>query len=331
MHPHRKAKHSARAVCQSVLRPMRPLYLLIASLLVSLLPACRSVPSEPLPETQIWLADFDIRTGVVTNASMIIDAPGYDNQPMFTADGNGLLFVSDRAGSGNTDMYRYDLATQTTARLTSTPEQEFSPTPIPGSTDFSVVRVASPQDTGDVYTESQQLWRYSADGQPRWPIIEQRRVGYHTWMDSSWVALFVVGDQQKGIPHRLEIRGVESGTVYPIANSIGRCIRRHPSGQLSYVDKSDTTVNRLMMTIGPSVPPDTLVVMPEGTEDYCWLWDTSVLFLTNTGNIYRWIKGTELGLQPLTSLYLGGQGARITANDESTKLAWVVIKPAVSR
>lgn len=294
--------------------------------LYALLPSCRSVPAEPLPETQIWLADFDIRTGVISNAAMIIDAPGYDNQPMFTADGTGLLFVSGRNGDGATDVYRYDLATSAITRLTSTPDQEFSPTPIPGSTDFSVVRVARPNDTGEVYTESQQLWRYSAAGAPLTAVLSQRRVGYHTWLDSSWVALFIVGNNEKKIPHRLEIHGVDTSAFYPIANDIGRCIRQHPRGQLTYVDKSDTTANRLMMMTGLASPPDTLVTMPKGAEDYCWLWDTSVLFLTNTGTIYRWILGTELGLQPLTSLYLNGQGARITANSTSTKLAWVVVK-----
>lgn len=295
------------------------------------LDACRSVPAEPLPETQIWLADFDVRTGVVSNAQMIIDAPGYDNQPMFTADGTGLFFVSDRSGDGATDVYRYDLASSAITRLTATPEQEFSPTPIPGSSDFSVVHVARPNDTGEVYTESQQLWRYSADGKPIAPVLPQRRVGYHTWLDSAWVALFLVGNDQKNVPHRLEIHGTDTAVIFPVANDIGRCIRRHPTGQLTYVDKSDSTQNRLMMTTGPSTPPDTLVTMPKGAEDYCWLWDTSVLFLTNTGTIYRWIKGTELGLQPLTSLYLGGQGARIVSNASCTKLAWVVVKPAQTR
>lgn len=305
---------------------MRPLLILTAAL-AAVLSSCRSVPSEPLPETQIWLADFDIRTGVVSNAAMIIDAPGYDNQPMFTADGTGLLFVSDRNGDGATDVYRYDLASSAITRLTSTPEQEFSPTPIPGSTDFSVVHVARPNDTGEVYTESQQLWRYSASGAPLSAVLSQHRVGYHTWLDSSWVALFIVGNDQKKIPHRLEIHGVDTNVIYPVANEIGRCIRLHPRGQLTYVDKSDTSVNRLMKTTGLNSPPDTLVSMPKGAEDFCWLWDTSVLFLTNTGTIYRWILGTELGLQPLTSLYLGGQGARITTNASCTKLAWVVVKP----
>ncbi|MEY3386268.1 MAG: hypothetical protein RIR53_1079 [Bacteroidota bacterium] len=291
------------------------------------LSSCRSVPAEALPETQIWLADFDIRTGEVSNAAMIIDAPGYDNQPAFSADEQSLLFVSDREGDGSTDVYRYDLATSAITRVTSTPDQEFSPTPIPGSTDFSVVRVQRPADTGDSYTESQQLWRYSADGTPLAAVIPLRRVGYHAWMDTSWVAVFVVGNDALAIPHRLEIRGVDTAVTFSIARSIGRCIRRHPSGQLTYVDKSDSTRNVLMITNGPDTPSEILVTMPKGAEDFCWLWDTSVLFLSKDGTISRWIKGTELGIQQLTSLYLQGQGARITANASSTKIAWVVVKP----
>ncbi|MBU3699253.1 MAG: hypothetical protein FGM33_04475 [Candidatus Kapabacteria bacterium] len=307
---------------------MKHLITILTLLVVSaLLPSCRTVTSEALPETQIWMADFDIRTGEVSNAAMVIDAPGYDNQPMFTADSKALLFVSDRDGSGLTDVYRYDLATSSISRLTSTSEQEFSPTPIPGTTDFSVVRVGRPNDTGSVYTESQQLWRYSADGKPLSPVIANTRIGYHTWMDSSWVAVFVVGDESAKQPHRLEILGVDTAASFSVANNIGRCIRRHPSGQLTYVDKSDSTRNVLMVTTGPDTPNQVLVTMPNGAEDYCWLWDTSVLFLSKDGTISRWIKGTELGIQQLTSLYLQGQGARITANADASKLAWVVVKP----
>lgn len=302
------------------------------SLIVSvLLPSCSTVSPSSLPETQIWMADFDIRTGAVTDAQMIIDAPGYDNQPMFTDDGAGLLFVSNRAGEGQTDVYRYDLTTRDIARLTSTPQQEFSPTPIPGSSNFSVVRVEEPDQRGDAYTESQQLWQYSASGEPISAVVQQRRVGYHLWLDSTSIALFIVGDELRAVPNRLEIHTRGSSTIDPVANNIGRCFRRHPNGQLSYVDVSDSTAYRLMLTYGPPAPPDTLATMPEGAQDYCWLWDGSALIMTTSGTIYRWSRGLGDGLQPLIALSLGGNGARIVANPSCTKLAWVVVKPGVQQ
>lgn len=300
---------------------------LVSLIVAAVVASCSSIPPGSLPETQIWMADFDIRTGAVTDAQMIIDAPGYDNQPMFTDDGAGLLFVSNRDGESQTDVYRYDLLTRDIKRLTSTPQQEFSPTPIPGSSNFSVVRVEEPDMPGNAYTESQQLWQYTASGQPIAAVIQQRRVGYHLWLDSSSIALFIVGDELRAIPNRLEVHKRGSSEVDPIANSIGRCFRRHPNGQLSYVDVSDSTAYRLMLTYGPPASPEPLVTMPEGAQDYCWLWDGSALIMTSRGTIYRWTRGIGDGLQPLIALSLGGNGARIVANPSCTKIAWVVVKP----
>ena len=57
-------------------------------------------------------------------------APGYDNQPAFSADGRSLYFTAIE--DGQSDIQRYDLATpRRRARSRSTPESEFSPTPAP--------------------------------------------------------------------------------------------------------------------------------------------------------------------------------------------------------
>ncbi len=55
---------------------------------------------------------------------------GYNNQPFFHPDG-GSLFYSSGTGP-NTDIYRYDIKTGKTSRLTDTPDSEYSPSLMPG-------------------------------------------------------------------------------------------------------------------------------------------------------------------------------------------------------
>lgn len=154
----------------------------MSTLLVALLAV--AFADEPPPNTDIFVVDLDpttLRVGVPHN---VTPRMGYDNQPAFLLDDTGLLYVAAE-GAGPTDVFRFDFATGATTSLTSTPEAEFSPTPIPEG--FSTVRVGSPTGDTEAYTESQGLWRYGdADKTPLFPSI--RRVGYHPWLDSGHVA-----------------------------------------------------------------------------------------------------------------------------------------------
>src|SRR5580765_3976308 len=94
----------------------------------------------PPPDTEIFLAPLSTANGTVlaplstANGTVTVGAPtnithnpGYDNQPSFTPDGRSVLFTSIRGGA-QTDIYRYDIAAATLARVTDTPEGEYSPT-----------------------------------------------------------------------------------------------------------------------------------------------------------------------------------------------------------
>ena len=89
-------------------------------------PAPSQSPSRPAaPDTEIFLAPLTvsgqhIAVGQPVNIS---NSPGYDNQPSFTPDGQGLLFTSARGGA-QTDIYRYDLASKQVTQVTNTPESE---------------------------------------------------------------------------------------------------------------------------------------------------------------------------------------------------------------
>ena len=82
---------------------------------------------------------------------------GYDSQPYFLPDSSGFLFASI-GDDGQADVYSYDLSSGAVARLTDTPESEFSPTPMTDG-GFSTVRVEMDQ--------AQRLWAFDNDGEAR--------------------------------------------------------------------------------------------------------------------------------------------------------------------
>jgi Tol biopolymer transport system component len=108
-------------------------------------------PSPP-PDTEIYLAALTEIDGKVTLGppSNVSDSPGYDNQPSFTADGQGILFTSVRGGrkpdpknsaASGSDIYRYDIKARRIEQVTDTAESEYSPTVTPDGRHVSVIRV----------------------------------------------------------------------------------------------------------------------------------------------------------------------------------------------
>jgi Tol biopolymer transport system component len=128
--------------------------LVIPLALATFQPPPRQAPaSAPPPDTDIFLASFSARAQpAVSRAVNITHTPGYDNQPSFTPDGAAILFTSNRGGT-QTDIYRYEIATETTARLTNTPEGEYSPTVTPDGQHISAIRVEA--------DSTQRLWQFT--------------------------------------------------------------------------------------------------------------------------------------------------------------------------
>ena len=286
---------------------------------------CSSVPQTPLPNTDVYVADIDIAAGTVKNVLNITQRPGYDNQPSFSADGNAIFFVSDRSGS--TDIYRYDLATSVTSQTTDTDESEFSPTPMNDGKSFSAVRVGKPHAEGEEYTESQQLWRYDFTGRAIAPILGIRRVGYHCWMDEGLVALFIVGNDEKGLPHRLIAADLASRQTIDLASNIGRSIKQTPDGLLSFVDKSDSTSWMISTIAQGDDKPTPLIATPKGSEDFCWMPDGTLLAVDGKSIVQSRASSQKLFKHLATFTELGGTLARITANADGTRIAFVVVTP----
>lgn len=256
-----------------------------------------------LPSTDIHVMEVPLEPGVAVDAPLnITDRRGYDNQPRFSSDGRYIYYVSIREDD-QSDVYRYNVASGTTSRVTFSDESEYSPTPRTGGID--VVRVES--------DGVQRLWHFAPDDRTFSLVADDLApVGYFAWIDDRNVAAFLVGQ-----PHVLVVHDVQTGAVDTLAKDIGRTVVRVPGRRaVSYIQKGqaewsidmhDLETNR-GGTITPALP---------GREDFVWLPDGRIL-MADGGSIYVWTSGdgtwnrfadlTDHGINEITRIAVSPSG-----------------------
>jgi hypothetical protein len=236
------------------------------------------------PSTDIFLAPLSVERGrpVIGSPVNVTHRPGYDNQPSFTPNSRSVLFTSVR-DDGQSDIYRYDLTTKATTRVTSTPESEYSATVMPGGKRFSVIRVEK--------DSAQRLWSFALDGSnPRIVIKALKPVGYHAWIGPNDLALFVLGR-----PNALVHTNVRSGKSDTLARDIGRSLQPLPrGGGFSFTQRVDSGSLMLKVMRWPSRVVQDVIRLPGGTEDVVWL--SNDLVLAGSGNrLILWRVGSGTG------------------------------------
>ena len=296
-------------------------------------PAQRPSPSPaPPPDTDIFVVDMRLSGGRVEfgRPANVTDKPAHDNQPSFTPDGRAILFSSQREG-GQTDVYRYDLASAETARLTSTPESEYSPTVTPDGKFFSVVRVEA--------DGTQRLWKFPLAGAapPSLVMAGVKPVGYHLWLDARTLALFVLG--AGGRPHTLQVAvlGKRPGEVVELstmATNIGRSFQHLPgrAAGFTFVHKlspDDWVIKTVdLKTHRTSQLARTL----PASEDYARLPDGSLL-MARDSKLFRLDPARSQDWQEVADFAAARASCRITrlaASPRADRLAFVA-QPAPSR
>jgi dipeptidyl aminopeptidase/acylaminoacyl peptidase len=283
--------------------------------IVLALAASQPPPQAPAsaapPDTEIFLASFSSRAQpAVARAVNITHTPGYDNQPSFTPDGAAILFTSNR-GATQTDVYRYDIAADTTTRVTNTPEGEYSPTVTPDGRHISVIRVEA--------DGTQRLWRFTLQGaQPEIVLERVKPVGYHAWADDHTLALFVLGQ-----PATLQLADTHTGNAAEIARGIGRSIQRIPrANTISFVDR-DEYGSLMVRELDPKTRAvTTLVAAVAGAKeaDLAWAPDGQLL-MAEKDVLYGWTRDARswtrladlapLGMHGVTRLAVSPKGDRV--------------------
>jgi dipeptidyl aminopeptidase/acylaminoacyl peptidase len=275
------------------------------------------------PATEVFLAPLTVIGGSLTvgTPENISNSPGYDNQPLFAPDGRTLYFtsargdVSSKCGSPQTDIYAFDLQSRRVTPVTGTPECEYSPTVTPDGRHLSAVRVEA--------DGTQRLWRFGLDGsRPSLVLADVKPVGYHAWLDSQRLALFVLGQ-----PSTLLIADASTGKAEVVASNIGPSIQRRPRGGISFVQQSGDrehrtfTITELAMERGkPVTRPLTSAVAGATQVHIAWTPDDTLL-MAHAGTLHAWKPGSSawvaaadlaaLGLENVTRLAVNPAGDRI--------------------
>jgi Tol biopolymer transport system component len=250
--------------------------MLLAAALLPVLHQRAAAQAAP-PNSDIFLTPLlrdgdSLRLGAAQN---ITRRPGYDNQPSFLTDATALLYTAIDS-SGQADIWRYDLRSRRRTRLTDTPESEYSPTVMPGSTRFSVVRVER--------DSTQRLWSFRLDGSDPQLVLETLApIGYHAWLDQFRLAVFVLGS-----PNTLHVVRRDGSEDVLRASHIGRTIQRVPAQNwYSFVQLDSTRTPWIVAQPFEGGPVSRLVRVAEDNEFYSWAPDGTLLSASK-GEITRW-------------------------------------------
>ena len=187
----------------------------------------------------------------------ITNRVGYDNQPAF--DGSTIYYTAQH--EGQTDIYKFEDAKH--VRFTNTPESEYSAALTPDAKALTVVRVER--------DSTQRLWRFPLDGSaPSLVLRDIKPVGYFAWLDTTTLALFVLGS-----PNSLQIADTRSGQGRVVANNIGRSIQRVPgTRRASFVQRVDD--KWILKTVDPTPRTDgsweieTVATLPDSADYVVW-------------------------------------------------------------
>ena len=290
-----------------------------ASVFFALLAAAFALLAQDPPGNDIYRLSLTLDGNDVvmvgTEPVNITHRPGYDNQPAYTPDGKRILYTSIR--DGQADSWAYSLDTQAHTRLTDTTESEYSPTPLPDGSGFSVVRV---EEDG-----TQRLWSFDWDGgNPRVLLEDVKPVGYHAWLNNDVVALFILGATEDD-PHTMQLARLSTGKAQVLDKNIDATFASVPGqAQASYMSQSDLwqirsiTVDGALSTVAPAVP-----------ERAFFAWGPQGQLLASDGAKIRIWDASESTWGLVVDLSDQGIGeiSRLAVDPLNRSIAFVVAEP----
>lgn len=200
--------------------------------------------------------------------------PGYDNQPMFTEDGQAVMFASER--EDQTDIAQYNLGEGFRTWITNTPDSEYSPAPFPKKKKyFTCVRLNE--------DNTQYLYKYAFKKKPPEIMLPDLRVGYYLWFNEKTLVSFVIGDIET-----LQVSNFKYDIRYPIEKNIGRSLQKIPpsatvlKGKMSYISLEHGSPEIYAIDPAKSEPVYITDAL-EGSQDLVWTQSGSILMGNETG------------------------------------------------
>jgi len=180
--------------------------------------------AAPPPGNDIWIADLSWTDGAprLSNLQNLTARTGYDNQPSFTPDSGAVLYTSGDNETGQTDIWRIDLASGEAAQITDTPdESEYSPRIAP---DGRMSYIYQPPGGYGGY-----VYLAQTDNSDRGPAFDAQPFGYYLFNpEMDRVVTFALTD-----PLTLaftDLRG-DAPVASVLSENPGRALARSASGQ----------------------------------------------------------------------------------------------------
>ncbi|MGE0553275.1 MAG: TolB family protein [Gemmatimonadales bacterium] len=280
------------------------------ALAIALVSGPAALAAQAPPGTEVYLAPLTARGGrpVIGTAVNLTNRAGYDNQPSFTPDGRGLYYTVIGA-DGHADVRRIDLASgRSSPFITTDPESEYSPTPMPDGREVAVIRVEA--------DSSQRLWAFPvAGGEPRLLLERVEPVGYQAWLDRGRVGVFVLGS-----PATLQLADLHTGEATILLSSIGRALQKVPGKDLLSVTHQIAADRWYLTLVDPeSRAVDHLIAMPPGADYYAWLPDGSALTASGAafyhfrpGRDAEWVSlGAVAGVRGISRIAVSPNGRQV--------------------
>jgi hypothetical protein len=265
-------------------------------------------------DTEIYLLSLSKNGSSLSlgEAANISQNPGYDNQPYFPDD-HQLVYARTR--NGQTDIASLDLQSRQLTWQSDTPGgSEYSPATVPQQPAYSAVRL----DTSGL----QRLYTYSQDGSSRL-LVPNEKIGYYLWINPSTLACTVL--VAEGMD--LVMAHLGEGRVWKYQKGVGRCLKPVP-GRRRFSYTSREKEGWLIKTMDPeSGATEQVAFLPEGSQDYCWLPDGSLLcgsgeqllqMYPKEGSQWEIVHTFPEGFGPISRLAINESGTLLALVAEST-------------
>lgn len=210
--------------------------------------------AQELPDTEVYLAEIRINGGRIFfgPARNISFRKGYDNQPFFIND--SIFLYSSVREDKQSDIYSYSLNRKLINKVTISNESEYSPKPVPLSSEFSVVMVEK--------DSTQRIWKYQKNGIIKKVYLgDYDSVAYYAWKHENVVAIVFLGETLV-----LKEYDLVENKLKDIAVNVGRSLQYGPDGLLYFTQMQDSTRWLCRTEIDGRI--SRLIEMFDQTEDF---------------------------------------------------------------
>lgn len=293
---------------------------LLTTLLAGAMTALAQAPSTDVLLVPLPGGAEDVTTVAADDVIYLTDNDTYDNQPSFTPDGSAVLYVAEDA-SGQTDIYRYELASGKATQVTDTKASEFSPQVTPDGEHISAVRIEADEVI-------QRLWQFDLEGEN----AEARpkdiyRVGYYAFAEPETLAFVIVAETESGEPLSLEVAGVDAVTTEKVAEPVGVGVQRVPNeAAVSFIQRNEDGSSSLSVYDLESGETRVLTETLPEVDAHTFLPGGAVLAAQDT-IIYRWQEGQNTWKPYLDFSEAGVTGiGRLAVSSDGNQLAFVINK-----